>query len=113
METNEIKNLENLRKLTTQYFSTLNQTNNKTGGHITQIKLSDYNELGYTITNMLKLCVLALDQDRHQISEAENDSTINVALVLEIVLQLFPVDEFEFLSEISQIQIGDSQSVTT
>lgn len=51
---------------------------------------------------MLKMCVLALDQDAHKISETGKDTSINVGLVLEVVLQMFPIDEFELLSEIGE-----------
>lgn len=52
---------------------------------------------------MLKLCILALEHEEHKISETRKDQSINVALMLEVLLQLFPLDEFEFLSEIKQL----------
>jgi hypothetical protein len=67
METNEIKTLENLRKVTAQYFNTLSPTNNNTGDHIAQIKFVNYYELGCTFTSILKLCILALDHEAHKI----------------------------------------------
>ena len=94
METNEIKKWENLKKLIFPYFSTLKSVNDK--------KLSNHYELGCVINNMLKMCVLALDQDAHKISETGKDTSINVGLVLEVVLQMFPMDEFELLSEIGE-----------
>lgn len=59
---------------------------------------------------MLKLCVMALDQEKHKISEEDENSSINVGLILETALQLFPIDEFELLSEINEVLIADSQS---
>ncbi|BFM43572.1 hypothetical protein CFS9_22130 [Flavobacterium sp. CFS9] len=99
METNEFKNLEQLQKLTTRYFRTPKSANENAEANTTQIKLANYSELGSVITDMLKLCILALNQNRYENSE----NGINVGLILESVLQMFPVDEFEFLSEISQM----------
>lgn len=109
MEVNETKKLENLRKLIAPYFNTLKEDNDKTKVYTAQIKMLDYYELGCTIMNMLKMCVLALDHDGNRKLE-EKDSAINVGLVLEMVLEMFPLDEFELLSEINQILIPDSQN---
>jgi hypothetical protein len=105
MESKEIKILENLRKLTARYCTTLNLSTDKTEFHTAKIELLDYYELGCIITNMLKLCILALDNEEHKIDETQKRSPINVSLILETVLQMFPLDEFEMLSEINEILI--------
>lgn len=110
METEKSKKLEDIKKLTFQYFNTLKPANDKTELYIVQIKLFSYFELGCIITDMLKLCVLALDQDAHKISESNKNSAINVSLILETVLQLFPMDEFELLTEINHVLVSDSPS---
>ncbi|MRX40161.1 hypothetical protein GJU43_12810 [Flavobacterium sp. LC2016-23] len=102
METNEIKKLENLRQLTVQYCSTLTPCADKTGTYTAKIKMHNYHELGCTITEMLKLCIVALDHDVHQATTLKQ-SPINVALVLEMVLEMFPLDELEFLSNVAEI----------
>lgn len=111
METKEIKDLEYLRKLMNRYLNTLKTPNDKTEFYTAEIKLLNYGELGCVITNMLKLCILALDSEAPEISKTIKNPSINVALILEVVLQLFPVDEFELLSEINEFLIGDSRNV--
>ncbi|MBP1221651.1 hypothetical protein [Flavobacterium sp. 1355] len=107
METNETeKNLEKLRKLTAQYFTTLKPTNNK-NAQMVQFKVLNYLELGCVITDMLKLCILALDHDMNNFSTKDKNSSINVALILETVVQMFPLDEMEFLGCIGEI-LGES-----
>lgn len=108
MKPNEIKSLENLRKLTARYCTTLNPSKDKTKFYTAQIELLDYYELGCVITNMLKLCILALENESH---DADRDSPINISLILETVLKMFPLDEFEMLSEINEILIEDFQGV--
>lgn len=112
METNEIEKMENLRKLTASYFSTLKPCNDKKGGYATQIKLANYSELGCIITEILKLCIVALDHDAHKTSDTIKTSPINVSLILEMVLEMFPSDEFEVLDEINQMFIVDPQIVS-
>nr|WP_073488971.1 hypothetical protein [Flavobacterium sp. fv08] len=112
METNEIKNLEQLHKLTARYFSTLKPADDKTENNVAQIKFSNYFELGCVITNMLKMCILTLDQQADKISET-NKNPVNVSLILETVLEMFPLDEFEFLSEISEMLIEKSNNINS
>ncbi|SHM51465.1 hypothetical protein [Flavobacterium chilense] len=111
METSEIKNLEYLTKLAGRYLNTLNPSTGKKGNHTVQIKVANYCELGCFITETIKLCIVALDQEAHKISTTNKTSPINVALVLEMVLEMFPTDEFEFLSEISNMLITDSNFI--
>ncbi|WP_254796562.1 hypothetical protein [Flavobacterium johnsoniae] len=51
---------------------------------------------------MLKLCILALDHNMHNVLEKKNQS-INVSLILETALQLFPLDEMEFLGYVGEV----------
>ena len=112
MQTNEIEKMENLRKLTASYFSTLKPSNDKKGGYTAQIKLANYSELGCIITETIKLCIVALDHHAHRTSNTIKNSPINVSLILEMVLEMFPSDEFEVLDEINKMFISNSQIVT-
>lgn len=98
----EIKNLEDLKNLTAGFLNTLNPASDKKDIYTAEIKFLNYYELGCVITNMLKLCILAIDQEAHKITETNKNSSINVGLILEVAHQLFPMDEFELLSTISQ-----------
>jgi len=107
MKTDEIKSLENLKRLADGYLNTLKPTNDKMGFYTAEIKVMNYSELGCIITNMLKLCILALNQDECKISETVKQSVIDVGLLLEVALQLFPNDEFDLLSEINQVLVSN------
>lgn len=102
METTEIRNLEVLKKLASRSFQTLKPTPDNSKACIAQIKVSNYVELGGLITDLLKLCILALDPETPKIVE-KNNEPINVGLILETVLQLFPLEEMEFLSNVGKI----------
>ncbi|WP_394772611.1 hypothetical protein [Flavobacterium sp.] len=105
METNETKKLENLKKIIEKYFNTLNSDNNTSEFYTAQIKINYY-ELGCVITNMLKMCILTLENEGH-IKSSTNKNPVNVSLILEMVLEMFPLNEFEFLGEINEMVVGD------
>lgn len=101
METNETRTLERLKKLTALHFRTLKPANDDSNTYTTQIKVLNYFELGCVITDMLKLCILALDHDMH--NPAMKNQSINVGLILETVLQMFPLSEMEFLGCVGEV----------
>jgi hypothetical protein len=109
METIETKNLERLKKLSALYLNTLKPSNDESETYTVQIKLSNYSELGCVITEILKLCIVALDHEAHKTSETIKTSPINVALILEMVLEMFPTNEFDVLDEINHMFVGDSE----
>lgn len=98
----ETENLEDLKNLTAGFLNTLKPTSDEEEIYTAKIKFINYYELGCVITSMLKLCILAIDQEAHKITETNKNSSINVGLILEVAHQLFPMDEFELLSTISQ-----------
>lgn len=108
MENIQIKKLEKLKRLVNKHYDINNKANNEKHICTTQIKLINYYELGCIITEMLKLCILALDEETHKISEMRKSPSVNVSLILETVLQMFPLDELELLSEISEMLHSDS-----
>jgi hypothetical protein len=108
METNEIKNLEKIRKLSVRYFNTLKHID-KTNIYTAEIRVLNYYELAYVISNMLKLCIVALDPEAPEISKTVKNQSINVAVILEIVTQLLPIDEIEFLDEIHPLIFDDAE----
>ena len=109
MNLHEIEKLDNLKKITSLYFRTLKPSNDETETNVAQIKFLNYAEMGCVITDLLKLCILALNQNAHQVS-GTNKSAIDVALILETILQLIPTDEFEFLSEINYMLLADAKT---
>ena len=108
METDDIKKLETIKRLTSSCLSTLKPVQNKSGIHSAEIKVYDYYELASVIRNLMKLCIVALDQDGAEVPDTINNQTIDVGLILGIALQLFPVDEFELLNEINILFRADA-----
>ncbi|GAA3766881.1 hypothetical protein [Flavobacterium ginsengiterrae] len=95
MESEELRALENIKKLSFRYLNILKPTANNI--YNAEIKMSSYSELGCVILNMLKLCILALEYD-----DCDKPS-IDLRLILEKTVELFPVDEFELLDVVNEL----------
>ena len=110
METDEVEKLETIKRLTFSCLGTLRPVGNKSGIHSAEIKVYDYYELASVIRNLMKLCIVALDHDGAEVPNTINNKTIDVGLILGIALQLFPIDEFELLNEISILFPADANN---
>lgn len=94
MEMNE--ELEKFKNLAFQYLNTLKPISVEKNRYEVKIELTSYTELSCMITQILKSCILALEQNANQDTD--------IALMLEMALQLLPVDEFELLDRINELQ---------
>jgi hypothetical protein len=110
MEKDDIEKLETIKRLTNYCFSTLKPAKDKSGIHTAEIRVYDYYELASVIRNLLKLCIVALDDDGAELPSTIKNQSIDVGLILGIALQLFPIDEFEMLNEISILFAVDSNN---
>lgn len=110
METDEVKNIEGIKRLTDMCLRTLKPAGNKSGLYTAKIRVYDYYELAVIIRNLIKLCIVALDQDGAEVPITIKNQSIDVGLILGIALQLFPIDEFELLSEIKILFPADSRN---
>lgn len=95
MENAEIEKVNYLKKQSAQYLNILKSAEK---GYNAEINVLNYSELGCVITNMLKLCILALENDNYK------KPLTDVGLVLEQALQLFPTDEMELLDIINEMR---------
>lgn len=111
MEKNEMENEEKFNKLMRYYFKSLKSANKENEHYVAKVAFSSYYELGCVISEMLKLCILGVDNDVHKISEKDISTTINLSLILEVVHQLFPLDTFEFLDEIDEMLLKKVQNL--
>ncbi len=103
METDEIKKLEQIKRLSGRMLNTLKRAEDKRGMYNAVIRVYDYQELACVIRSLMKLCIIALDQESAEVPPTIENQYIDVGLIMGIALQLFPVDEFEFLNEITEL----------
>ncbi|MXO04012.1 hypothetical protein [Flavobacterium sp. HBTb2-11-1] len=103
MKTDEIKKQEDIRVLSGKLPNALKKAEDKRGMYNAEIRVYGYCELGSVVRNLMKLCIIALDQDSAEVPPTIQNQYIDVGLILGIALQLFPVDELEFLNEIANL----------
>jgi len=112
MKTDEIEKIEAIRKLANRCLRTLKPAGNKSGLYTAEIRVSGYFELASIVRNLLKLCIVAVDQDSAEIPKTIESQSIDIGLILGIALQLFPIDEFELLNEISALFPAHHDQIT-
>ena len=103
METDKIKKLKDIRVLSEKLLNALKKAEDKRGMYNAEIRVYGYCELASVVRNLMKLCIIALDHDSAEVPPTIENRYIDVGLILGIALQLFPVDEFEFLNEITDL----------
>lgn len=103
METDEIVKLKKIGMLSSRLLNTLRSAEDKRGMYIAEIRVYDYYELASIIKNLMKLCITAVHYDSVEVPPTIANQHIDVGLILGIALQLFPIDEFELINEISDL----------
>jgi len=103
MNADEIIKLERMGVLSERLLNTLKPADDKRGMYNAEIRIYDYYELVSIIRNLMKLCIIALDRDSAEVPPTILNQNIDVGLILGIALQLFPIDEFELINEISYL----------
>jgi hypothetical protein len=110
-KTDEMEKMEAIRKKINSCLRTLKPTGDKNGLYTAEIRVSNYFELAEIVRNLMKLCIVALDQDSAEIPCTIESRTIDVGQILGIALQLFPIDEFELLNEMSTLFPEDNDQM--
>lgn len=95
-----MENIEKVKRLSACCFNTLKPSADLNNIQSAEIRFHDYYELASVVRNLMKLCIVALDQDTAEVPLTIKSQSIDVGLILGIALQLFPIDEFELLNEI-------------
>jgi hypothetical protein len=97
-ETNETDVLKELNELAGKGFKTLRPAIHKKGLYNVEIVVEGYLDLLFTVANLIKGSIMALDSDESDSNYISNPPT-NIRNMLEIALQLLPYEEAEFLDK--------------
>lgn len=111
METDEIKKIEEIKRLSERLLNTLKRAEDKRGMYNAKIRVYDYYELASIITNLMKLCIIAVNRDSAEVPPTVENQNIDVGLILGIALQLFPIDEFELLNEMTYLFLENIEEI--
>lgn len=107
METNEIKTLEDLKRIARKSFVVL-QPDDRKGQYNITLPINSYIELHWFILDIIKLSLLALDAEQESVTTIKNPCG-PIRGVLEIVLRLVPLEEAELLDKIHEMIRSDNQ----
>lgn len=111
METTEIKHTEELQKLTNAFLTKLEPDKRKKDLYKVSFAVYDYSHLMFIISDLMKLCVNSIEDGFD--SDTAILSKINVAQILEIAIQLLPIDEAEFLDRSRELLLKESSNDAT
>ncbi|MEZ7499138.1 hypothetical protein QO200_10330 [Flavobacterium sp. Arc3] len=111
METNETKSLKELRKLSGRGCKILKPSHRKKGLYTVDIGVEGYLDLLFTVANLIKVSILALDSDESNCIQIP-DSPSNIKNMLEIALKVLPCDEAGFLHQSRELLLRENENGT-
>jgi hypothetical protein len=115
METQEKDSKTELIQLVNrfQYFTKLKPDPKNGELFIMELKVSGYNEVKSMLADILKVSILALENDPPYVSRTIQNPEINVMGLLEIAVQLLPHGEMELLDEVHQFYLNQENEANS
>lgn len=101
MDTAKIKTIPELQELATSSFTTLRPNKHKKDSYKVELEVEGYLNLLFTVSNLLKVSIMALDAEDLFSGHMPNPQT-HIRNMLEIALQLLPLEEAEFLDKLRE-----------
>jgi hypothetical protein len=89
-----------------KYFTKLKPDPKNEELFVMELKVSGYNEVNSMLADILKVSILALENDPPYVSRTIQNPEINVMGLLEIAVQLLPHGEIELLDEVHQFYLN-------
>jgi hypothetical protein len=99
MEINKIKAIPELQELANALFTTLTPDKLKKDLYTVSFTVYDYSHLMLIISDLMKLCVCVIEDESERNSCSNENSKINIAQILNILIELLPIDEAAFLDK--------------
>lgn len=99
----EIKTLEELKAYAQRYFQSLQPCEKPEGWYTVEIRVMSYFDAMSIARNLIKACLVVIDPDGAEVSNAIKNNRINPGDLLELALQIMPLAEFEMLDEINKL----------
>ena len=105
MKTNEMQSLTELHEYikARRYFSLLKPCEHREQSFNVPLQFSGHADVIFTVMDIIKVAILALEADEPYDSNHIVNSKINIRNLLEIALQLIPMEEMQLLDEIHQL----------
>src|SRR5690606_5121129 len=101
-EPEEGATLDKIKELAKVHFYTLKHYPNNKGLFYVNIRTEGYQELSFMISNLLKVCITALEADCFP-TRAVPQPEHNIREVLGYILDMMPYEEMEFLDKVQDM----------
>lgn len=88
---------ENLRHRSNFLLTTLKPKPKADDVFLVEVAFSGYSSLICTVSDLMKLCALAMQSEEPYLSPLISNTQIDLAGIMELALQLMPIQEAEFL----------------
>lgn len=99
----EIKTLEEFKAYAQKYFQSLKPCEKPEGWYTVEIRVMSYFDAISIARNLIKACLVVIDPDGAEVSNAVPHNRINPCDLLELALQIIPVNEIEMIDEIHKL----------
>lgn len=107
MEADSLKALSALAEklTTTRDFNMLKPYSRREGMHTAKLYFRGYNDLNLTVMDIIKVCISALYAMEDHDSDKNFASTLTIAEVLGIALNLMPMEEAQILGQCYELHL--------
>jgi hypothetical protein len=100
MELSVIKKLTNLNELTGKHFTSLSPDKYKKEVYTASFGVVGYKDLIFVVSDLIKLCIKAIEAEESHDPGLIVSPLVNISNILEIAIQLLPIDEAELLDQL-------------
>lgn len=106
MEKDKIESIDDLRELAKNSFHVLKPHVRRKGKFQLSLDVNSYIELQWLIIDIIKVSMAALDAGNEEVTDVKNPHHA-VRGVLELLLQMMPLEEIQLLDEIHKMVLED------
>jgi hypothetical protein len=99
MQTNNSKTKQELHELVSALFTTITPSQQKKELYTVSFTVYDYSHLILIISDLINLCVRAIEDESERGFGSKGNSKVNIAQILNIANELLPIDEAAFLDK--------------
>jgi hypothetical protein len=100
MELSAIKTLTDLKELTDEHFTSLSPDKYKKEVYNASFGVAGYKDLIFVVSDLIKLCIKAVEAEESHDPGLIVSPLVNISNILEIAIQLLPIDEAELLDQL-------------
>lgn len=108
METKQIKTLDDLKAVAKESFVLLRPNRNSKEKFTVSLETNSYIELHWLMMDLIKVSIMALDAEQESMTKVKSPCG-PIRGVLEILLQLVPLEEAELLDTIHELVLDEGE----